>query len=107
MKTEYFEMRVTDRFNFQEGRTVFVGKVSGHPGPIRSLVCELRVDKNSIGRITLEGEMLREAQGDRSGLRSVSTLDAIPELPKGDIVLLEATTEGNPLLPRVLEGRDI
>ena len=88
MKTD-FQMRVTDRFNFQGNRTVFVGIVTGHPGPIRHLICDLRVGAKIIGTITLEGEMLREERGNQSDLRSVSTLNVIPELPEGEIILVE------------------
>lgn len=90
MKTEIFEMRFSDRFNFQGRRTVFVGKVFGHPMPIRSLLCDLKIGKTILGRILLKGEMLREERGGSSGLRSVTTLDIIPELPEGEIIIVEA-----------------
>jgi hypothetical protein len=89
MNVERFEMRVTDRFNFQNGRTVFVGKVTGHPAPIREIVCNLKISGNTIATVTLEGEMMPEVRGERGDLRSVSTVDAIPKLPVGEITLEE------------------
>ena len=90
MNAQRFEMKVADRFNFQNGRTVFVGKVTGHPAPIRQMVCNLKISGNIIATVTLEGEMMPEVRGERDDLRSVSTLDAIPTLPVGEITLEES-----------------
>jgi hypothetical protein len=86
---EKFEMLVVDRFSFQDGRTVLVGKVFGHDEPIGACTCDLVVDGQCVGTIKLEGEMLREERGQPTGLRSVSTAEALPQL-HGELRLVKA-----------------
>ena len=70
-----FEMLIKEIFNFQDGRTVFVGDISGENKFIKSCNCELIINDQLFSKIHVEGEML--PSGNKSGLRSLSTTDKI------------------------------
>jgi hypothetical protein len=72
----HFEMAVRDVFGFDEGRTVFVGKISQGPEFIRACKCELLVAGVPVARFMIEGEMI-PMRKEQKNLRAVSTIEKI------------------------------
>lgn len=70
-----FEMLVEDVFNFDDGRTVFVGFISGQSMLIRKCDCDLVADGALLRQVHIEGEMI--ACRKMSRLRSLSTTETI------------------------------
>ncbi len=73
MKAE-FEMTVSDRFSFADGRTVFTGMISGTDALIRSCLVDVFSGDLKIATITVEDEMLTESRGQNPS-RALSTRD--------------------------------
>jgi hypothetical protein len=69
------EMLVKEIFNFQDGRTVFVGDISGDDKFIRECDCEIFIDDILFSTVHIEGEML--PCNTNSKLRSISTTSKI------------------------------
>ena|SRR5436309_15896311 len=70
-----FEMKVTDVFAFEHGRTAFVGAVQPPDFPIiGACECTLLLEGVPTGRLKLEGEMFH---GSPEGLRSVTTSETV------------------------------
>ena len=70
------ELRVSEVFRFEDGRTVFAGRLLGDEIYIPPCRAELLVNGNVVAVLHVEGEML--PNGDHgAGWRSVSTTEAI------------------------------
>ncbi len=80
-----FVMIIKEIFNFQDGRTIFVGEINDRPHHIKKCNCKLYVANKLYGEIKIEGEMI--PRGTQSQLRSLSSLDKIDisKLPYKDI----------------------
>jgi hypothetical protein len=72
-----FEMRIVDLFKFSDGRTVFVGPITGSINFVRSCNCQLIVDGTAQGTIQIESEMIPDGQHPE-GHRSLSTREPVP-----------------------------
>ena len=72
-----FEMKIVDVFHFSDGRTVFVGHISGKPKYIRPCKCDLLIDGVPKAQFQIEGEMISDSQS-AQGFRSISTCAAVP-----------------------------
>ena len=71
-----FVMAVRDVFAFENGRTVFAGKVTCGPNYIPACDCELLVAGAPVARFRIEGEMMPVDKA-RKDLRSVSTSEKV------------------------------
>lgn len=70
-----FDMTVVEKFNFRDGRMVFVGSIVGNSKIIKPGKCELIVKGTKIATIWIEGEMIAEHRK-TSKYRAVSTKDS-------------------------------
>jgi len=70
-------MLVKDVFKLKNGRTTFVGPISGGDNFIGPCQCEVSVAGKQLAIIQLEGEMMVEKTV-RMDERSLSTMDAVP-----------------------------
>lgn len=70
-----FEMLIEEIFNFQDGRTVFIGSIAGDEKFIKECDCEILIDGQFFSKIHIEGEML--PCNSKSKLRSISTVNKI------------------------------
>ena len=84
------ELRIDDVFSFEDGRTVFAGKLLRESDYIRACDAELVVERKTVGTIHLEDEMMPLNSPDKA-IRSVSTMDCleieIDRLKNGNSVL--------------------
>ncbi len=74
--SELFEMHVEDVFHFTDGRTVFIGSITGGAKFIRRCRCELLLDGVVVQILEIEGEMIPSGQSATES-RSVSTLEPV------------------------------
>ncbi len=72
----HFVMAVMDVFVFEDGRTVFVGRVTSGPNYIPASECELLLAGAPVGRFRIEGEMIPLAKA-KKDLRSISTTEKV------------------------------
>jgi hypothetical protein len=72
-----FTMSVKDIFNFQDGRKVFVGPITGNERMVRACKCGVYINGEKIFSIDVEGEMLPGNKKTNLGLRAISTTDNI------------------------------
>lgn len=79
-----FEMRIADVFKFGDGRTVFVGPITGSTNFVHACTCELTVDGAKRGIVQIEGEMITDGRHP-DGHRSLSTKE--PESLERNTVL--------------------
>jgi Immunity protein 35 len=69
-----FQMDIVDIFQFADGRTVFVGEVTGGPIFITKCRCSLWLGEKYLQEIEIEGEMIPSQQATApTSLRSVSS----------------------------------
>lgn len=76
LRQDRFEMDVVDVFNFEDGRTVFVGTVAVGPAYISACDCELTIAGDVVARFRIEGEMIPLKRAPNH-LRSVSTNEEV------------------------------
>jgi hypothetical protein len=76
-----YEMDVMDRFNFEDGRTVFAGPATGNPRIIPPCDCELFVEGESLATFWIEGEMMVEKRRAMTS-RAVSTSEKLRVMDK-------------------------
>jgi hypothetical protein len=72
-----FRMKVLNIFRLSNGRTVFAGDISGHPGLIKSCSCELRREDIVRDVIEIEGEQIVKKVDPNNTLRSLATIKDI------------------------------
>ena len=71
-----YELIVTEKFHFRDGRTVFAGLVHGRTKPIPAGFCDLQVSGHKKATIWIVGEEIPEKKQDNP-YRAVSTTDHI------------------------------
>ncbi len=71
-----FEMSIDEVFNFADGRTVFVGAMTGDD-IVTTTECTIEIDEVVVAELQVEGEMLPNQKSD-ANVRSISTMDTLP-----------------------------
>jgi hypothetical protein len=70
-------MKVLNIFRLSNGRTVFAGEISGHPGLIKSCSCELHCGDLVRDVIEIEGEQIVKKVDPKNKLRSLATVKSV------------------------------
>lgn len=69
-------MNVLDVFCFEDGRTVFLGKITSGPNYISACVCELVIAGTPVCSFKIEDEMLPSHKTQKN-MRSISTTEQV------------------------------